>query len=105
MNITGEYPVRVNGTLTRVYSAYVRAGSVLVVRAEPVVKYLGLVVMRPNATSLVMVVNRPVRLFIAYTPNYANLLLLMLLIALALAVVLMTRRLGHGESWGEEVQL
>ncbi|WP_446752517.1 hypothetical protein [Vulcanisaeta sp. JCM 16161] len=89
VNITSEYPVRVNGTLTREYSAYVRAGSTIVVRADPVAKYLGLVIMHPNATSLTIVVNKPVRLFIAYTPNYTNLLLLMFLIALALAVALM----------------
>ncbi len=106
VNITSEYPVSVNGTLTRDYSAYVRAGSVVTVKAEPVAKYLGFVIMHPNATSLTIIVNRPIRLFIAYTPNYTNLLLLMLLAALAIAVALMARRLSSGEPWGgEEVQL
>ena len=84
-----------------------RAGSVIIVRTRSIPKYLGFVTLDPNA-SLTLIVNKPIRLVITYTPNYISLVLLMILIALAIAVMTVMRHWGggdRGEFPSEEVQL
>ena len=108
VNITSKYPISINGSLARNYVNYVRTGSVIVIRARSIPKYLGFVMLNPNASSLTLIVNKPIRLVITYTPSYTSLVLLMILVALAIAVMTVMRHWDggdRGEFPSEEVQL
>ncbi len=89
VEVTSNYPINVNGVTTTNYTKWIRSGSQLVITAKPINELGGLIILRPNATSLALTISNPTTITITYTPNYMNLIIVIAaVVIISVAIIL-----------------
>ncbi|MGC9153153.1 MAG: thermopsin [Vulcanisaeta sp.] len=95
VEVTSNYPINVNGLETSNYADWLRTGSELEITAKPISELGGLIILRPNATSLTLTINKPTTITITYTPNYTNLIITITVVLMLMFVFMIIRIKRH----------
>jgi len=88
VTVTSTMPIYINGQLVSNYTAWLSPGTTLTIRAPTYSAYDGLVLYQPNIASVTLIVNKPIKVVIIYTPNYTRLYIAIIVVVAIIAVVL-----------------
>jgi thermopsin len=95
INITSTMPIYVNGRLVSNYTAWLSPGTALTIRAPTYSAYGGLVLYQPNTASVTLIVNKPIKVAIIYTPSYTRLYIAIGVIVMVLAILIIVMRMSN----------